>query len=380
MFRRIFLLTLVVLALLAAPAGAAQWKFDVPPGGKLEVDLKTGGKVAVRGGATGGMTVDAEPHGRDAEDIEVTAERTASGVRVHSSYRHTPSHTSGGVDVTVSVPTPYDLDLHSLGGSFTIEETSGKVSGQTMGGGLVLRAVKGHVELSTMGGKVEVTDADCDGKVSTMGGQVAFHNVRGGLQGSTMGGQVTIDGVSQPHRPGGFTAEVSDVATQPVRLSTMGGDIDISYAPAGAEVDTMGGAIHIRSAGGFVKAKTMGGKITLGDVDGSVQATTMGGDVSVKVVGTGGDVELESMSGDLDLTLPANFPGTFDVELAYTRNSSRAYEIKSDFPLTQQRSAEWSYSKGSPRKTIAATGTTGGGRFKVRLRTINGDIVIRRGS
>jgi DUF4097 and DUF4098 domain-containing protein YvlB len=141
----------------------------------------------------------------------------------------------------------------------------------------------------------------------------------------------------------------------------------------------MGGRIHIRSAREFVEATTMGGAITIDEVDGRVEASTMGGDVKVTVVGAGGEVEIESMKGTLELTLPAGFSGDFDVEVAYTRNSDRSFEIKSDFPLRQERTNEWEYGHGTPRKYIRGKGVAGAGAHRVTLRTINGDIVIRRG-
>jgi len=104
----------------------------------------------------------------------------------------------------------------------------------------------------------------------------------------------------------------------------------------------------------------------------------MGGDVSVRVVGRGGDVEIESMSGDLELVLPAGFSGDFDVELVFTRNSRQDYEIRSDFPLAQRRDAEWRRDGRNAQKSIYGEGKSGDGRHKVVLRTVNGDVVIRK--
>jgi DUF4097 and DUF4098 domain-containing protein YvlB len=175
-----------------------------------------------------------------------------------------------------------------------------------------------------------------------------------------------------------------------VELESMGGDVRIVSAARGARVSTMGGSIRIESAREFVEAETMGGDIRIAEVDGRVEASTMSGDVEVRVVGSGGKVELESMHGDIVLTLPAAFSGDFDVEIGYSRNSQGGYQIRSDFPLTQTRSAEWEYDNrdrqhsrshnrdNEARKYIRGTGKSGSGQHGVTLSTINGNITIRR--
>jgi DUF4097 and DUF4098 domain-containing protein YvlB len=250
-----------------------------------------------------------------------------------------------------------------------------------MGGEVVLRRIRGSVQLSTMGGEIEVVDADASGKVSTMGGNVLLKNVRGGLHGSTMGGQVRIEGGDA----GSFRSEGPAGHPRPqsgdvVRITSMGGAIQVDRAPNGAEVQTMGGNVRVESVAKFVSASTMGGDVVIREADGDVRASTMGGDVTVRVIGAGGDVDLETMSGTVELELPAGFSGAFDVELEFTKNSRRSYEIRSDFPLAQRRDAEWRYGEGTPRKSIYGEGTAGGGEHRVKIRAINGDVVIRKGA
>ena len=65
-----------------------------------------------------------------------------------------------------------------------------------------------------------------------------------------------------------------------------------------------------------------------------------------------------------------------DIELDYTKNSSRDYQIFSDFPIQQKESTDWDYDQGSPRKTIR--GTAAGGGNRVVIRTINGNVYLKR--
>jgi DUF4097 and DUF4098 domain-containing protein YvlB len=154
----------------------------------------------------------------------------------------------------------------------------------------------------------------------------------------------------------------------------------VANAPHGANVETKGGDIVIQKAAKFIEATTMGGNIAIREHDGRIRADTKGGNISAVVVAGGGDqsVDIRSAGGSIALTLPSGFSGNFDLELAYTRKVQRRYEIRSDFPLAQQETPDWDSTRGDARRYIRGTGTAGGGANKVYIRTINGDIVIRK--
>lgn len=84
------------------------------------------------------------------------------------------------------------------------------------------------------------------------------------------------------------------------------------------------------------------------------------------------------MGGKIELALPSAFSGDFDLEIAYTRKNPKVSQIVSDFPVRQEETPEWDSSRGDARKYIRGTGTVGGGANKVRIRTVNGDIVIKK--
>lgn len=349
-------------------------KLDASPGQTLDVKLDTGGSIRIRGGAESAVTVKTKLTGRDADQIRVSVERTGSGVSIVSKYENKRPRQSGSADLEITVPGRFDLDLKSAGGDFRIEGVEGHLRGKTMGGGLDLSHLKGKVALSSMGGSVSLVSSQVDGKVSTMGGTVTIKDVVGDIKGSSMGGNVVYDNVQRPGKP----ADDKEVA-----ISTMGGEIRVPSAPSGANVKTMGGSIHIGSAKAFVKASTMGGSIEIKEVDGGATATTMGGDISVAMVGDPSvgnrDVRLESKGGDIHLTLPAGLSMAIDVELEHTRNSTRSYKIESDFPLAISETPEWSESRGTARKTIKGAASIGGGKHKILIRTINGNVVIKKG-
>jgi len=358
---------------LIAQADVPDKKLEVSPGQTLEVHLKTGGAIRIRGVAENAVTVKTRLTGRDANQIHVSVDRTGNGVRIVSDYEGSRSHRSGSADLEISVPARFDAELKTMGGEIKIEGVEGKVSGSTMGGALDLRNLKGKVDLSTMGGGITLVSSQVDGKVHTMGGAVKIKDVIGDIKGSSMGGNVVYDNVQ---RPGGT------VNAKEVVISTMGGDINVATAPSGANVKTMGGGIHIGSAKEFVKAKTMGGEIEIKELDGGTEATTMGGDIAVTMVGDPSsgkrDVKLDSKGGEIRLTLPAGLSMDIDVELQYTKNSSRNYKIDSDFPLTISETPEWDEGHGTARKTIKGTASLGGGKNKIVIRTINGNVILKK--
>ncbi len=378
-------LSLSLALALAFGAASAQEERRLPaqPGQKLSLELKTGGSVSVVGWSRNEVWVSYDVNRCSPGSCRVEVLERDDGVEIVSGYLQRSRHQSSSIDIEVKVPDVFDIELDSMGGGLEIRDLEGDFRGKTMGGNLMLSNVRGVARLQTMGGRIDLLDSDLDGRLSTMGGKVLFRDVVGDVKGSSMGGVVRYQNV---RRRDGEIASPSgrsspDHTEGTVQMSTMGGAIDIDDAPEGADLHTMGGDISVDRAAGFVKAQTMGGDITLGEVDGWVKATTMGGSVEAVVLGAsspGRDVELVSMSGDVELTLPADASVTFEVKLSYTRNRTKRYEIISDFPLRQERSDSWDYSHGTPRKHIMATGVSGGGANKVRLETVNGNIRIKR--
>jgi DUF4097 and DUF4098 domain-containing protein YvlB len=362
---------------LAALADRIAKQVPVTAGQTFEIDLKTGGSLAIHGtdGSTADVTVE-----RDDSDIagtEVVVEPTASGgVRLATHFVGHKTTYSANLRVEVRLPRRFSVQLHSAGGVVHLDGLEGDFKGLSMGGKLELDNLRGTADLKTLGGDIQVTNSQLSGKVSTNGGNVVLDGVEGGLQGHSLGGQVTRHNVRGGKEP------AAGSAADAVVMSSMGGQLKVDEAPAGAELKTMGGNVLVRSANRFVKALTMGGDILIEHVDGRVDATTMAGDVTVTVAGDGPPgshaVHLVSNAGELRVAVPANLPMDIDVQLFYTRDSKRSYRVHSDFPLKIEESAEWDTSHGSPRKLIHATGRQGAATQRIELRTINGDVYITR--
>jgi len=357
---------IVALVFCAGAAGAFEREVPARSGGLVEFDLETGGTISITGWSSESVHVAADISGRDANAVDLRVEERDGGVLISSRSTGNNRNFNVSVKLEVRVPSIFDVKIESMGGGVSIDGVEGTFSGQTMGGRLNLTNLRGELDLTTMGGEIQLTDSDVDGKVTTMGGKALVEDVFGDVEVTSMGGEVTRRRVTRP--------DGSSIGEQ-VNIHTMGGKIDVSDAPLGADVHTMGGDITIGSAADYVKAETMGGDIRIKEVDGWVNATTMAGDVDVTVIGNH-DVELTSMHGDVTLAIPDGSNLDIEIELDYTKNSSRNYKIVSDFPIDQQESADWNYDKGSPRKTIRGVAKGGGNR--VVTRTTNGNVYLKK--
>lgn len=349
-------------------------EYPVAMGKKVTIELSTGGSMDITGWDKEIVAVESDfdedacapEYRNDSEGLTISQDCDDSNWGRH--------HHHSDVALKLTVPNKINLRLSTAGGEIAIRNIEGSIDGETMGGDLDLSGLRGEVDLQTMGGDIALKDSQLDGALETMGGEVLFQDVVGGVTGKSMGGNVEYKNVRR---------STEEAPTKEVRISTMGGEINVDRAPAGADLHTMGGDIHVGPAGDHVKCETMGGNIDLDSVDGSIHATTMGGNVSAKMVGDPDkgrrDVLIDSKGGDVELIIPAGLSMNFDVQLARTKNCSRDVRIQSDFPIQQEESDNWDSHQGTPRKYIYGTGKVGDGKNKITIRTIDGDIIIRKG-
>jgi hypothetical protein len=108
-------------------------------------------------------------------------------------------------------------------------------------------------------------------------------------------------------------------------------------------------------------------------------AHTGAGDVNVDLRGSRApSAEVTSGKGRVEISLPRDFSGTLDLETAYTNNLGRRTRIISDWPLPINESTGWDDMHGTPRKYVRARKSFGSSGGVISVRTVNGDIVIRK--
>jgi hypothetical protein len=331
--------------------------------------------------------------GRDWRETRVAVERATYGVRLQSIHDGQGGNLSTSHRFEVRAPRKFNVRLRSAGGGLSITGVEGEFHGSTGGGDLTLSQLRGRASLSTGGGEIAVSDSDLRGSVSTGGGEVRLSRVRGGLRGSSGSGPVIYaeSGGDEGDETGdldGVTTHGSQIELDPsktvargaIHAEKAGGEIVLTEAPNGASLSTGGGDIRVGRGGGLIKATTGGGDIEIGPVAGSVTARTGAGEVHVSLSPTEHEQEVTVVSGlgRVIVDLPASFDGRFELETAYTRPKSPT-RIECPWPLEHEPTTDWDSRKGTPRRYVRAHGTVGQGKGLVRVYTVNGDVVIRRG-
>jgi len=382
-----YLLLVTILILCAGPAmadGDTETRtFDVKPGGTLDLDFDSGGSASVEGWDKNEVRITWSDEMNDAEDWDVEFKTSGGGLRMIAELNNRRIHSSS-LHADIMVPSHFDIKMASAGGSLHVTGVEGRFSGKTAGGSLVLHDVVADVKLSSGGGGIEVTDSRVDGRMSTGGGKVLVKNVVGDLKASSGGGDVRYVNVRNDDgdlvTPGGRA--VDGLGEKTVMITNAGGRIVVKEAPEGAVVSTGGGNVRIRNAEKFVKASTGGGDITIDLGKGWATASTGAGDIELRIDKDGGDgdIELSTGYGDVTLIVPADFGMTLDVDLRYTRESSRDFDVDSDFDVTIERTDEWERLHGMSNwvKRVYVEDEVNGGGQTVKITTTNGNVYIKR--
>ena len=155
-----------------------------------------------------------------------------------------------------------------------------------------------------------------------------------------------------------------DGAGAEVQASTGNGRVHIGETQGTVRVSTGNGEVDVRNAKGSVNVSTGNGNVDVVTVEGPVEVSSGNGDIDVRMSALRAkqDMSFTTGSGDVKLTLPANYNGELD---ASTGNGS----IRSDFDLKVKGQL-------SPRHVRA---TIGEGGPMLRLETGNGQFEIRKG-
>lgn len=296
------------------------------------------------------------------------------------------------VNFLIKVPSKYNLDLQTGGGSIKVADITGNVKVNTSGGSIkIANVAKGNVKAETSGGSIKVGDVNGDLDVNTSGGSINLGKITGlslietsggsiklvsggkNVKAETAGGSITIGPVKgnvEVDTAGGSIKVGKAEGT--VKADTSGGSIRVEGSKGEINVETAGGSIYVASSGGPVKADTAGGSISIKQANGFIEAETAGGKIEAEMIlvdkNADTHVNLESSGGSVTVYLPKKLAASISAVLRITHNARQDYRIYSDFPLTI---------KGEDSDRVTAKGDINGGGDKVSLTTINGDIYIK---
>ncbi len=170
--------------------------------------------------------------------------------------------------------------------------------------------------------------------------------------------------------------------TGSVSAETVNGSITQTGAAKGVELQSVNGAIEVTKAGGRVQAEAVNGGVTIRDASGELEASTVNG----KLLVTGGSFDrvtlesvsggvrfegslaaratlsAESVSGSVDLVLPAGFGADFSI-------STFSGAITNELGPAAEKKSQW-----TPGQELSFT--TGSGGARITVETLSGAVNI----
>jgi hypothetical protein len=107
-----------VFLLLTAATFAAEvhQEYQVEPGMKLNVDLRTGGKIRIEGWNKSVVSVDGFVSGRDRENTEVQIEQTPTGIDLQTRFSGGDDNYDANSEFDIRVPSRFNVEIESMGG------------------------------------------------------------------------------------------------------------------------------------------------------------------------------------------------------------------------------------------------------------------------
>jgi len=282
-------------------------------------------------------------------------------------------HRSMSAEFAITVPARSNLDLETQGGEIKVGKLQGSLQAVTAGGDIRAADLAGPVRVETAGGNILMGTVAAPVEARTAGGNIRVGDIKGAAVLETSGGEIMagrVEGSLHAETAGGDL--VLRGASGPIEAQTAGGQIQIGDSGGNVSAQTAGGSIRLHGARGRVNVKTAGGSIDLLQLRNAVNASTAAGYILAQIDAaqkTFSASELKTAAGDILVYLPPHLPLTIDAAI----DMAAGHKILSDFPLSIK-------SEGPAFATtkVQGAGTLNGGGEVLRVRTVAGNIEIRR--
>jgi DUF4097 and DUF4098 domain-containing protein YvlB len=214
-----------------------------------------------------------------------------------------------------------------------------------------------------------LTTGGGDVSVEQVTGNAALHLRGHSLTARKISGDVTVEG--------GSSSEISDVGGSLTMTGSFAGGVqmtrigkqvhfstsrtDMQFARLDGDLNMEMGDLRANSLTGPFRLDTRNKSVHLEDLSGDIHINDKSATVEVRAKQPLGPIDISSVHGEIDLTLPANAGFQLNAE-------SAGGEIQTDFSVNVDNSA----------RTATAHGTVGKGGPEVRLRADHGTIQVRK--
>ncbi len=305
----------------------------------------------------------------DAAEIRATVKKTAyasnqadaqsAGGRVHVSLVDTgngnfeirPNDDAGRNRVEVA------LEVHV--------PKQASVSVRTDRGDVRISGTQGSVSISVRNGDIDVRNSGSDVSVNSTHGDIHIVGAAGNVNITGRGSEVEIADIKgQAAIQGDFFGPIKmSHVDKGVRYSSR--QTDLTLTQLNGLLEAGSGRVELSDSSGDVTLATRKSDVKIGNPGGRVQITDDGGDVEVEFSQPPrADISVESRSGDLSLSLPAQ--SSFQLD-AQTRNG----DLDCDFPGLKGPG-------GRDNDDHSLAGQVGTRGPAIHLRTLHGDIRISK--
>ena len=225
------------------------------------------------------------------DEFEIKFDQSGNDVEVLGEWRDSWGRNNRlRISYDIVVPTEYNLDISTAGGSISVDDLEGEVALKTSGGSIKVGEIAGNVNAKTSGGSITVERTRGEATVNTSGGSINLGEIDGPVEARTSGGGIRADRVD------------GDVIAH-----TSGGSINLKFVTGIVDAKTSGGSIHAelqKPVSKPMELRTSGGGITLtvpSDFKADLDASTSGGRVKTDLpVTMKGTVSKTSLQGKLN--------------------------------------------------------------------------------
>ena len=272
-------------------------QFPASNGENLEVRT-SGGSISVKGADVDEAEVRMfvrkrnrylSPSDTDLSNFDIEITKRGNTIIAKASRKNTRNTilnvNNESISFEVLIPSQFNIDISTSGGSIKMDEIEGNLNGSTSGGSISLNNLGGEIDVRTSGGSISINESGGTIKARTSGGSVTAKNSAGIIELRTSGGSMNLDNIcgelDASTSGGSIKANILKLEGD-LSLSTSGGSINASLpADLGLDLDLKGNSV-------VVQLQNFTGETKRNSVQGSMN----GGGHNVSMRTSGGTVRL----------------------------------------------------------------------------------------
>jgi len=236
------------------------------------------------------------------------------------------------VQFDILVPRQYNLDVKTACDDISVANITGDVNAATFRAGLRLQDITGQIDGSTSMGNIDIRTFKGDVVLQTTGGNIAVAEGRGDVKAKVSGGNLQ-------------GTQVTGI----INGQTSGGGVTLRGCKGGADLKAAGGSIKVENDR-HVLAKVSGGSIDceMREISAASQSLLL---------------DLETMGGSINVSLIPDIDARIEAKVL-------GGAVTTELPVSMEADGTV--------KPDQLRGTMNGGGPLIRLRSVGGNIILRK--